>query len=559
VARIAFRCIFFVEQKSQLMKKHISFMVATMLMIGTTWFPCAGQQAPLSVQLKRIEGQGNMARVLDFVTGTHDEVLASPEHRIAFPTYDFNKGPIRVEVLDTALLPNAEMIIAFDGVADSSGWKMYAIGGMDTIYSESTIAVGSEQLIPQWGLLVQVRQTGYLNLDTCNFMLDASIAFSGQLWLKWVVDTDANDYTNWIRSGPYLEGIGLLDYGDSYECFEQVNGGTWAPYRLVSHDSGYASPTWNKFKGLTYLNHLASVDIVITPDQTKWTRCAVLEIGDSLPMNIGGARRFDLRQSPSVNKLGQPAGSGTMGMSWFPGYAINLETGERLNMAFGENSNYPQHGGADMIWNPSNAATDAQGGPVMGGGHYIYVFGHNGSNTVNDMPLYDEGAFTHSRLASNTYVPTDAEKRKVFKDAMWVAVPLLEDGHTLLENELLIRLRIRKPFKPYQASSFVVNDAMPMYSFSTANISTALSDAQPSRPEVTVWPIPALDVVHVRINAGHIQSLHLYDIQGRTVLTQAINDSQDQLQVNTSGLPSGTYFLVVQGEEGHGVSKMIVR
>ena len=41
-----------------------------------------------------------------------------------------------------------------------------------------------------------------------------------------------------------------------------------------------------------------------------------------------------LRQSPSVDKDGNPYNSGTMGMGWFPGYAIDLETGERLNIIF---------------------------------------------------------------------------------------------------------------------------------------------------------------------------------------------------------------------------------
>src|SRR3982751_4676813 len=49
---------------------------------------------------------------------------------------------------------------------------------------------------------------------------------------------------------------------------------------------------------------------------------------------------------------------GDSGFSYFPGYAVSLETGERLNMAFGEDSyirtakGFTSDMGADMKWNP---------------------------------------------------------------------------------------------------------------------------------------------------------------------------------------------------------------
>ncbi len=89
-------------------------------------------------------------------------------------------------------------------------------------------------------------------------------------------------------------------------------------------------------------------------------------------------------------------------MGWFPGYAINVETGERLNMAFGEDSWLVQDNGRDMLWNPDSIITRPNGSnsngagvrfgeeSVFGGKHYIYVFGHNvHANSV--IPIYDEG------------------------------------------------------------------------------------------------------------------------------------------------------------------------
>ena len=62
------------------------------------------------------------------------------------------------------------------------------------------------------------------------------------------------------------------------------------------------------------------------------------------------------------------------GRSWFPGYAINVETGERLNMAFGESSDQGDQNGRDMKWNPtSNLYSPVGDFPYFGGKHFIYV------------------------------------------------------------------------------------------------------------------------------------------------------------------------------------------
>jgi hypothetical protein len=45
------------------------------------------------------------------------------------------------------------------------------------------------------------------------------------------------------------------------------------------------------------------------------------------------------------------------GMGWFPGYAINLETGERLNIVFGENSWLVGENGRDMLLEPNTNAS----------------------------------------------------------------------------------------------------------------------------------------------------------------------------------------------------------
>ena len=147
---------------------------------------------------------------------------------------------------------------------------------------------------------------------------------------------------------------------------------------------------------------LPSVRIVFTADTSKWTRCPVIEMCDDYTQAEGNARRFSARRHASVNKEGKtcadlgiaadtsdpsnPAYICENGMGWFPGYAINTLTGERLNIMFGEDSRYIQHNGADMMWNPVSTLTEGTQNYVIGGRHYIYVM------NATTQPFYNMAA-----------------------------------------------------------------------------------------------------------------------------------------------------------------------
>ena len=53
------------------------------------------------------------------------------------------------------------------------------------------------------------------------------------------------------------------------------------------------------------LDKTPSVDIIITEDKSKWTRCPVLEAGDIISLNKGRALRGELRRGLSVDKSGR--------------------------------------------------------------------------------------------------------------------------------------------------------------------------------------------------------------------------------------------------------------
>ena len=304
-------------------------------------------------------------------------------------------------------------------------------------------------------------------------------------WLSGLTDEDGSDAFNWIKSGKlYLEaGFGEVanndassqlqnpeeNLSDEFEFWENIAGRTWAPFALASFDTAHPIPyffangqVWpnvsQTIRTRAGLDKTPSVDIVITSDKSKWTRCPVLEAEDNGTLSQGNAVRGEIRRGLSVDKDGRnqldpdcnvdeatfngeqllgDLANGlrqsdldyfagvldtsdltlpevSVGMGWFPGYAINIETGEKLNMAFSENSWLGGDNGADMQWNPtSKISEDLFGERRFGGMHMVYVFRNNSEDggfldaSVNPnydrpeeflMPAYDGGNFSFQKL-----------------------------------------------------------------------------------------------------------------------------------------------------------------
>lgn len=507
-------------------------------------------------KITRIEGQGNGGNVLDYTPETEAAIVST--WFVKNPTYQNGRGPIGVKVVDPLNVPNSTFTVKFlklpstaynttntpvpnpwapvstttntilngkkyVGVnsaldADSITWVLTNLSDNKMYQPKKSIKVGEEYYFSELGLSITIRQVadpGGLVSQTVALpatthvgdLLEATMTFADptKQWLTGLVDTDDPDADNWIRSGinTAQPSVEFNDYPtDREKVFDNVLGGTWAPYHLVSATRGAcaAGPghygKWilnNDFNDPTSdidFRYLSSVDVVFTPDKSKWTRCVVLEMQDDSLLAEGVNRRFNMREHASVDKQGIAYGSpgcntseaqltSTVGMGWFPGYAINLETGERLNMAFGEDSyNYTDNGN-DMIWNPTGTKDGSTYDNAFGGRHYVYVFGHGKgavySTTVtppayiNFAPLvtkpigagrYDEGRQIVDQMKlSMTNTGSGASMnlvhwalRNVLRDAMWVTVPMMRRGYSFknpadMPCEVKVRLRVNKPYR----------------------------------------------------------------------------------------------------------------
>ncbi len=403
-------------------------------------------------------------------------------------------------------------------------------------------------------------------------------ADSSNKWLSGIRDDDNMPASalNWIRSGmygdqgsapnndymvssdPYAKGASV-PY-DENEAYESIAEGTWAPLLLTNNSRNTGQfvpgPLYKASARIdSIFRRLGSIDIVLTSDKSKWTRCPVFEMGLDERLTEGNAPSFTLRRAPSIDKDGNPCESMTMaasdnpedpnyiaanGMGWFPGYAIDVETGARLNMCYGEDSYYPELNGRDMMFNPPAlkettvlSAPIAQlsdpvlfdaidNTPVMGGKHFVYIFPMNDAGLLGNKnyqipfksPAYDAGAYLYNTLVAIEKAPSSSLKGVFYTSfwgqPLWTGMPMPIEGKEWLQegNPVTISVRVATPYRsgygnfPIDTVSELYTELYdtinhegykPYYTFSTAGCGAVVEDLEKAKSDldiVTVVPNP---------------------------------------------------------------------
>ncbi len=482
-------------------------------------------------------GAGHVA--VELKANEYDSILAG--NNVALD-YTYGRGPISVKVYDPLNVKDGEfdLFVTDDNLTDdvldpNARWTLVNTVTHDTIYSDRTLARLNEQLIAEYGFSVTVAQTADAGdkADKTNGGID-----------QWV--TFADPANEWIGALPESPEITILGATPFHFCANQPPAGVeyyylndpdqglttfgnkwFVPYYLTwnpkpqSPQDFKISPRWSPpseaFSKSTNaapngLDKLNNVDIILTKDKSKWSRCLVVETasdnytgssglgflteGDTttLPANTRWVRKsFDTRYRVSVGKDdnngdGLPDPDGEMingkpvrGMGWFPGYAVDVETGERLNVFFGENSiyngkadggqNWPDEpaNGADMMFNPSDVTArqitnQALFNPYsfpMGGQHFIYVTRQKYDGCADMLQwLEPDNVTTSSKKYTN--------KIKAIPNITWTALMLLPPGKKMLSyaeglipNETVMHIRVDNPYGVYRRAG----DGHPHYKF----------------------------------------------------------------------------------------------
>lgn len=592
------------------------------------------------VGITRLQGTGNGNNAVELTDETIDRLMEDrnwekPNEYIEELDYRLGLGPLTVKVVDPLNVVDGrfyfQMIDEDQGgeavVSDTAEWKMWREGGADTVYSENTINIRNEQLLfePNWGLSILVEQgdlPGALP-DNGNGALGANIEFEDPTkpWLGGINDQDGEFPYNWILSGS-AEGTriayGDLDFGSGYrdpnEDYEGYLGGIVAPYGLVGFGTGDVNtPLLLNKPGATQnsvrdsrLEYLNSTAIILTKDKSKWTRCPVFEMQEDPVKSVTNQEKYEKRNVGSVDKDGNqwqpgdpvdltnpdsPTYIDSIGMGWFPGYAIDMETGERLNMAFGEDSWYGTDNGADMLWNPT--ATEVRGGGaqdlVWGGKHVIYVYRKTsekelltrvpGNQVLRDsarIPAYDAGRKINKLLSSQGGLgPTLINY--AWTACSWVMMPILEPEQELLATDVRINLRVSRPYDVKYSDlcettifagdttidCSLQNDGRPVYTFETRGVAVSKNQVTVLRDaldEINVVPNPyyavseyettALDNRVKITNLPEQCKIRIYNMSGTLIREYNKSDPSNFLDWDLSnqvGIPisSGVYIIHV--------------
>ncbi|MDF1696552.1 MAG: hypothetical protein P1U56_11990 [Saprospiraceae bacterium] len=477
-----------------------------------------GQEAPVT----RIEGIGTGFNALDMADGEAETILDGSFDGII--TYKSGNGPINPKVIDPLNIKNAQYRLEIVGeyedassklsIAEGARWNLTNLTTSQVIASEKTIEEINEQIIYGEGFSISVNQVG----EPGDMFNDDNGAIAQSF--EYADDTE----TNWWNAVPAFDGVEIVvdeeedqsifvfpfvdleDEDDPDNALSRIDNGFFIPMKSArwrGADVGYITPAWKENQGFAIaqnklrLKHLNNVDIVFTSDKSKWSKCIVVEtaVPDYLQAGlatIDSRDQFELRASPSIDENGnQIEGEG---MSYFPGYAIDVETGERLNIFFGENSIYRTENdtlisqgsglnintgdiGADMIWNPSTdiftagtfgAFTLGLYNSLLAGQHFIYVTRqeYDGCETLADQ-LGSGGLINKINGVSFitwTAIPTPQE-------------PLLSLEEGLIPNDLTVKLRVTSPFnKEINApdlknpSKFEAVGELPVYEFAFTDV-----------------------------------------------------------------------------------------
>ena len=473
-------------------------------------------------EIIKVQGYGNGGNDLELTTESENNIFKGSNTQV---TYKAGNAPIEVFIYDPVKVPSGEFTLeVIDTSADiatataldsSSYWYLTNANGDTVAYSDSIIGYEYQQVLDSLGLIIKVNQTDPLGLAVkgktvheMNGLISSEVVYSddGNRWLTGVADDDGLSVLNWIRAGEFTspDATNFNDVTDEYDddndpstpgvsyskdpegvyesLFEGTDlEGTWAPAELVngeysgSYGAGGSAvnilaPLDNKSADL---EESPSVDIVFTTNQDRWTIAPVLEGQDERGLSWDGSTdRLELKLRPGYGRASSRTivsdGNGDAGISFFPGYAINMETGQRLCVMFAEDSWLKGDNGDDMLWNPtSNLFTGSflTRNWKYGGKHYVYVLNRE----------YNETAVTEMKLALEGNA---VQKTKLMQDIVWVGVPMLSEGFRFtsidsgyVPNDIRLKIRVHQPISRVMPSTGAI------YKFNLDNLAPGTFDA----------------------------------------------------------------------------------
>ena len=511
-----------------------------------------GQAIPLS----RLDGQGNgLGQFLRLADEAQAESRLIAQGRLDSLSYAPGQGPVKVRVVDPLRVPKGRFRLYFSDerytwLSDSSAQgpvlRPLPPDSVSTLFDSSRqifwtlldldrpwlswrayqpLSRQVEQYIPELGIAIEAFQPERAEA-AANF-LGAQLHYrqGPSDWYRGLL----NEY--WTEREMLATWPGGEDRAlDPEERYQRLSQGGWYsvplsncrlagrnPYLSLNlQEEAFCDVYRSGFVLGTHRNQ-RNVNVVLTPDKSRWSRCIVLEsaspyLNDLLnqPPPSGLGQLDWKRGQPSRDKEGLVE-AGSTGYSWFPGYAYDVETGERLNILFAENSYfdgraYPAlNNGHDMLFNPSadTILSNQYRGPyadfvngVYGGQHVIYVARSPYDSCRSLVELYNRNP-----------PPGFSRPYRIFANhqLIWASMAYLAPGSRMAgavgnipPGELKVELRVSKPHNIFHASR--QNKGYPLYSFELDGFAPQKGDAVAAQS--------ALDLINVVPNPYYAHSAY---------------------------------------------------
>ncbi len=533
----------------------------------------------------RLEGQGASKEFLRLANQREVERQSLAGENVGRIEYQVKSAPVGIKVVDPLRVTSStyqlhvcdeRCVWIYDSVTQQYNgqfgtttalgndirWVLTDNNDPSTIWTSSqTLDWNYEQYLPDLGISI----TAYRQPKPSH---EGSVGFIG-------TDIVYEDPTKgaWYRGLEEGEGIyNLLKTGageddqafDPEELYSSANV-AWYPFMLCDAEErrdnyylalGSVGSSGARFRNSssqlalsvrdTMLTWLNNVNVVLTPNEAEWSRCVVVEsaslyytrtyLGAGAPSWRIPSGRDQLEWKGSTgagkpdyysrNKDGSEDQS-SKGLSWFPGYAYDVETGQRLNVFFGENSVYNGQSitvevnagastGDDMLFNPTS--TQIVGNPsidekvqllqnVQGGQHVIYVTRqpYDSCQSVIDVfnKVINPILFTQDQFLYKEGIVTWAS----------MAVPTRMDGAlgTIPPSKATIQLRVNRPYEIEVGT----NESLgyPLYEFALDGLAT--------QKQEDATATSALDLLRVVPNPYYAYSE--YEVDEQETVIKVIN------------------------------------
>ncbi|MBK8622171.1 MAG: T9SS type A sorting domain-containing protein [Saprospiraceae bacterium] len=562
------------------------------------------------LQVIRLSGKGNPHQFLR-MENDMDEKILSPgfDGRVVYQT---GYGPLTGRIVDPSKWDENYLFELFiDGTFDNNRercsylddafWTLRDVNTNTVLLQNVPLHVIVEYMLDVYGFALTVKNypsagTNYLS----NYgSIGASMQYDDEGGSKWFGSFIKKDAENSSDEDQWRVAYQVDEGNESFLPFINMNDNPFIPVIASKRESSadlsekfYVSPGPNILLALSLspanrslrMRDLNNVDIVFTSDKSKWSKCVVVETANPFyytrdgHKTIGDAQNFELRQSPSKGKDGELLNDGTVGFSYFPGYAIDVETGERLNIFFGENSVYSGDNaailadgvgiGGDLLFNPSSqwisnmVDEDDVRRYVAGGQHYVYV----------TRQKYDECATIATKLRKGV---STIQKLKAVASLTWCAFPVLSENtdmlplaQGLIPNDVRVQLRVDQSYSKSRRFNIererdceTENDR-PVYWFTFKKPETSDVDDVSGFEAVRIIPNPSSTETNrfVITNLQKKPLVALYDVTGKlvadheTIQTHVLQFSGDRtfhLECIFSGkLNPGLYLIRLTDEDG---------